>query len=79
MRDPVTSFSEISGEAMLLHQQIPDAAIYNPNIKELYKGCQLFFSPLIEKPEYLLIGFNPGGGYQKCLGKLFNSLSLCLH
>jgi hypothetical protein len=39
-------------------------------VKELYKGCQVFFSPLLYQPEFLLIGFNPGGGYFKWHGKI---------
>ncbi|MBZ9631625.1 hypothetical protein LB465_12615 [Salegentibacter sp. LM13S] len=60
-----TYYSEISEGAILLHQQIHAAAEDNPDIKSLYKGCQLLYSPLIQKPKILLIGFNPGGGYFK--------------
>jgi hypothetical protein len=60
-----TIFSEISEEAFLFHKQILNAAEENAEIKTLYKGCQLLFSPLIVKPKVLLIGFNPGGGYYK--------------
>jgi hypothetical protein len=60
-----TIFSEISEEAFLFHKQILNAAEENAEIKTLYKGCQLLFSPLIVKPKILLIGFNPGGGYYK--------------
>ena len=54
MHDLNSAFSEISEEAILLHNQILDAAKDNPQIKELYKGCQLLFSPLISKPKFLL-------------------------
>jgi len=70
MRDLNSAFSEISGEAILLHHKILEAANANPQIKELYKGCQPLFSPLIYKPKFLLIGFNPGGGYAKWHGKI---------
>ncbi len=63
---PITPvFSEISEEALLLHKRILVAAEVNVEIKSLYKGCQLLFSPLLHKPKILLIGFNPGGGYFK--------------
>jgi len=62
---PTSVFSEISEEALFLHIQILIAAEGNAEIKSLYKGCQLLFSPLIQKPKILLIGFNPGGGYFK--------------
>ena len=62
---PTFPFSEISEEARFVHTQIMQAAEENAEIKSLYKGCQLLFSPLIEQPKILLIGFNPGGGYFK--------------
>jgi len=62
---PTSVFSEISEEALFLHKQILIATEGNAEIKSLYKGCQLLFSPLIQKPKILLIGFNPGGGYFK--------------
>ncbi|TRO66965.1 hypothetical protein [Christiangramia sabulilitoris] len=65
-----TNYSEISEGANLLHQQILAAGRENPEIKALYKGCQLLFSPLQERPKILLIGFNPGGGYYKWHGKI---------
>ena len=63
-------YSEISEGAILVHQQILAAAKNNPEIKSLYKGCQLLFSPLIERPKIMLIGFNPGGGYYNWHGRI---------
>ena len=60
-----TYYSEISEGALLVYQQILTAARENPEIKSLYRDCQLLFSPLLEKSELLLIGFNSGGGYFK--------------
>lgn len=70
MRDLNSAFSEISEEAFLLHHKILEATEDSPQIKELYKGCQLLFSPLISNPKFILIGFNPGGGYAKWHGKI---------
>jgi hypothetical protein len=67
---PTSIFSEISEEALFLHKQIVVAAEGNAEIKSLYKGCQLLFSPLLHKPKILLIGLNPGGGYFKHHGYL---------
>ncbi|SFF95825.1 hypothetical protein SAMN04488033_11675 [Salegentibacter agarivorans] len=60
---PASTYSEISEGALLLHQQIVGLAKENPEIQSLYKGCQLLFSPLLQRPKILLVGFNPGGGY----------------
>ena len=65
-----TFYSELSEGANILHQQILAAAGKNSEIRTLYKGCQLLFSPLIERPKILLIGFNPGGGYFNWHGKI---------
>lgn len=67
---PTSIFSEISEGAFLLHQQIVGLAKKDPEIQTLYKGCQLLFSPLLQRPKILLIGFNPGGGYFNCHGKI---------
>jgi hypothetical protein len=66
----IRTFSEISEQALLLHKQIRSEADRNPEIKSLYKGCQLLFSPLMERPKILLIGFNPGGGYHNWHGEI---------
>jgi hypothetical protein len=65
-----TIYSEISKGAMLLHEQILACANVSPEIQSLYKGCQVLFSPLVERPKILLIGFNPGGGYYNWHGRI---------
>src|SRR5690606_25915377 len=67
---PTSPFSEISEKALFFHKQILTAAENDAEIKSLYKGCQILFSPLIYKPKILLIGFNPGGGYFKYNGEV---------
>ena len=47
-----TYYSEVSEGANLVHQQILAAARKNPEIRTLYKGCQLLFRLLLEKTEY---------------------------
>ena len=67
---PASTYSEISEGALLLHQEIVGLAKENPEIQSLYKGCQLLFSPLIQRPKILLVGFNPGGGYFNWHGEI---------
>ncbi|MDT0688759.1 hypothetical protein RM549_03130 [Salegentibacter sp. F188] len=69
-----TFYSEVSEGAYHLHQQILAAAGKHPEITTLYKGCQLLFSPLLQRPKILLIGFNPGGGYYKHHGSIVENL-----
>ena len=63
-------FTVLTDEVQNYHKLILEAASKDSRVEELYKGCQILFSPLIEKPKYLLIGFNPGGGYYKWHGKI---------
>ena len=65
-----TYYSEISDGATIVHQLILAAAKNDPEITSLYKGCQLLFSPLLDCPKILLIGFNPGGGYFDWHGRI---------
>lgn len=70
MTDITTDYSKISEEIKYFHNLILEEAKQDLRIKELYKGCQILFSPLIHKPEFFLIGFNPGGGYYKWHGQI---------
>lgn len=63
-------YEAIAHEIKSLHQEIKSIGKNNLKIRSLYKGCHILFSPLIYKPHYLLIGFNPGGGYYKHHGKI---------
>lgn len=67
---PTYSFSEISEEASFLHKEILLEADKDLEIRSLYKGCQVLFSPVIIRPKILLIGFNPGGGYYSWHGRI---------
>ena len=39
-------------------------------LNQIYKGCQVFYSPFIKKPKLMIIGINPGSGYYKSQGKI---------
>ncbi len=64
------TYSALAEEIKSYHSLILKESEKNLRIKELYKGCQILFSPLINNPKYLLIGFNPGGGYAKWHDKI---------
>ena len=42
----------------------------NEKVKKLYKGCQIYISPLYQNTNILFLGINPGGGYYKKTGKI---------
>mgnify|MGYP003408439532 CR=1 FL=1 len=56
-------FKIIQEEVQDIHKKIVELSIHNSEIKNLYKGCQILFSPLFVCPKVLLIGFNPGAGF----------------
>jgi hypothetical protein len=60
----------IANEIRDYHGLILQESNRNSRVQELYKGCQVLFSPLLNQPEFLLIGFNPGGGYYKWHGQI---------
>jgi hypothetical protein len=64
------SIVNLENEVKNLHLQIMKCAGKSPAIAELYKGCQIWYSPILVKPKILLIGFNPGAGYFNWEGKV---------
>lgn len=64
------SLQNFENDVEKLHLQIKECAKNSTEINSLYKGCQIWFSPIITQPKVLLIGFNPGAGYYNWEGKI---------
>jgi hypothetical protein len=64
------SIVNLEKEVRKLHFQLMECAEKSPEIAQLYKGCQIWYSPILVKPKILLIGFNPGAGYFNWEGKI---------
>ena len=64
------SIVNLESEVKKLHLQIMECVEKSPGIAQLYKGCQIWYSPILVKPKILLIGFNPGAGYFNWEGKV---------
>ncbi|MDD2986099.1 hypothetical protein [Flavobacterium sp.] len=64
------SLGNIKSQVEKLHHQILECAQNSSEINSLYKGCQIWYSPILLKPKVLLIGFNPGAGYYNWEGKI---------
>jgi len=56
-------FNELENEVRELNNKIISLSNDNKEIKELYKGCQIYFSPVRKNPGIMVIGINPGAGY----------------
>lgn len=58
-------FKNISNEVNDVNNRIIALTEKSKELKNLYKGCQILFSPLLYKPRVLFMGINPGDGYQR--------------
>ena len=57
-------FDQIQKEAKDIHNEILSICEKNEKIKELYKGCQIYFSPISNIPvDVMFLGINPGQGF----------------
>lgn len=63
MSNAISLYNNLAEEVLENHSKILNEMCTNINIANLYKGTQILFSPLIEKPTILLMGINPGPGY----------------
>ena len=48
-----------------INKKLKNICENNLEIKKIYKGVQIYFSPVIIKPQFMFIGINPGQGYFK--------------
>ena len=58
-------FNTIQKEAKVLHEEILEVCKLDAHINEWYKGCQIYFSPIVEYPDVMFLGINPGQGFSK--------------
>lgn len=57
-------FEQIQNEVKDVHKEILSICEKNQRIKELYKGCQIYFSPIPKLPvDVMFLGINPGQGF----------------
>lgn len=56
------AYDQLKIEIEQLYTEVFKAVSDEPTIKDLLKGCKVFYSPLIYKPDVMFIGINPGPG-----------------
>ena len=61
-------FESLKNEVILYDKYINSLVSTYTRINDVYKGCQILYSPLHINPEILFIGINPGSGYYKSYG-----------
>ena len=59
------AYQKIANEVAILNKELLAEIELNPNgdLKKVYKGCQILYSPLVFNPKFMFIGINPGAGY----------------
>lgn len=70
---------KLEDEAEILHKELSDLYETDEKIKSLYRGIHVWRSPIINNPDIMFLGINPGDGYFKKNGKLAYSIKpVCL-
>jgi hypothetical protein len=75
MEEGYFMFERLVSEVVEIDNELTPACKNNDVINSLFLGTQIFFSPIIEKPEIMFLGINPGDGYdgqKKDNGKWLN-------
>ena len=60
-----TELDEIAKEADEWHSKLEGLYKTDDNVNKLYRGIDIWFSPIIERPEIMFLGINQGVGYYK--------------
>lgn len=58
-------FEQIQTEVKDMIEKIETACKDDKEFNDLYKGVQVYFSPIVEKPGFMFMGINPGAGNAK--------------
>jgi hypothetical protein len=53
----------LQNEVKVIHKKILAECKENDALRELYKGCQIYYNKLYPKQDIMLLGINPGSGY----------------
>src|SRR6266446_6287498 len=64
-----SSYEMLKNEVATFRDLVREAISQNPSVEQLYKGCTIMYSALLEGPPFLFIGINPGAGRYKETGK----------
>lgn len=65
MENQIELYQNLVEQVKTLNESFINEIEKNPNgeLKKVYKGCQILFSPLIFKPKFMFMGINPGAGF----------------
>jgi hypothetical protein len=55
--------NKLETEVKELNDKIISLCAKDTELNKLYKGCQIYFTPIRIKPDIMILGINPGAGY----------------
>lgn len=55
--------AELTEEAKSIDSKLTSLYESDPEIQALYRGTSLWYSPIVENPEVMFLGINPGAGF----------------
>lgn len=67
-------FENIEKEADEFNKKLLGLYETDEVIKKLYRGIRIWYSPIIESPQIMFLGINPGAGYYRNTGNPENDL-----
>jgi hypothetical protein len=68
-------FLEHEKNVIETNKKIVDLSKTNSEVKRLYKGCEVYFTPWIRNPDLMLVGINPGAGFYKQYKEIIQSFT----
>lgn len=74
MNQLLDDYNVLKQEVSDYQASILEIAKSNAVVKDVYKGCQILFSPLKHNPDFLFFGINPGAGFFNFNKTLVNKL-----
>ena len=60
-------------EVMEINNRILALCENDEKINKRYKGCQIYYSPFVKNPDFMIVGINPGSGYFREKGERIQS------
>lgn len=62
-KEGLKKLEKLQNEVKVFADKIIKISKSDEKVKKLYKGVQIYFSPIQEKPKFMFLGINPGSGY----------------
>lgn len=62
-KEGVEKLENLQSEVKAFADKIIEISKSDEKVKDLYKGVQIYFSRIQEKPKFMFLGINPGSGY----------------